>query len=206
MATVYKLTKTTAVNIILSNIGQAPLTSLNTSNPLAQLASGMIDEVSHSLQSEGWVFNTEQDVKFYPDSTTKHIEIPTNVLSLDRTEWSVIEPVIRRRPADTVQKLYDKRNHTFEFEDTQYLKVIYYFDFEDLPEVFKQYIAIRAANLFANRAVGSNEVVKYSEREEAAARAAVMEYETQQGDYNIFNDSSGSRTFQTYLPYNAIKR
>ena len=32
MATVYKLTKTTAVNIILSNIGQAPLTSLNTSN------------------------------------------------------------------------------------------------------------------------------------------------------------------------------
>ena len=82
MATVYKLTKTTAVNIILSNIGQAPLTDLDTSNPLAQLASGMIDEVSHSLQSEGWVFNTEQDVKFYPDPTTKHIEIPTNVLSI----------------------------------------------------------------------------------------------------------------------------
>ena len=45
----------------MSNIGQAPLTSLNTSNPLSSLAEGMINEVSHSLQSEGWVFNTEQD-------------------------------------------------------------------------------------------------------------------------------------------------
>ena len=62
------------------------------------------------------------------------------------------------------------------------------------------------SNTDANRAVGSNEVVKYSEKEEEIARAAVMEYETQQGDYNIFNDSAGGREFQTYLPYNAIKR
>ena len=91
-------------------------------------------------------------------------------------------------------------------EGEQYLKVVWYFEFEDIPEVFKQYITIRAANLFANRAVGYNEVVKYSEKEELAARAAVMEYETQQGDYNIFNDSAGGREFQTYLPYKAISR
>tara|TARA_A100000172_G_scaffold48990_1_gene30667 strand:- start:307 stop:924 length:618 start_codon:yes stop_codon:yes gene_type:complete len=205
MATTYKLTKLAAVNIILSNIGQAPLTSLTTSNPLSSLAEGMINEVSHSLQSEGWVFNTEQDYPFTPD-INKFIEIPSNVLSLDSPEWSSIEPIIRKQAGTSNSKLYDKRDHTYEFETIQYLKVIWYFDFEDLPEVFKQYITIRAANLFANRAVGSNEVVKYSEKEEEIARAAMLEYETQQGDYNIFNDSAGGREFQTYLPYNAIKR
>ena len=205
MATTHKLTKLAAVNIILSNIGQAPLTSLTTSNPLSSLAEGMINEVSHSLQSEGWVFNTEQDYPFTPD-INKFIEIPSNVLSLDSPEWSSIEPIIRKQAGTSNSKLYDKRDHTYEFETIQYLKVIWYFDFEDLPEVFKQYITIRAANLFANRAVGSNEVVKYSEKEEEIARAAMLEYETQQGDYNIFNDSAGGREFQTYLPYNAIKR
>ena len=205
MATTYKLTKLAAVNIILSNIGQAPLTGLDTSNPLSSLAEGMINEVSHSLQSEGWVFNTEQDYPFTPD-INKFIEIPSNVLSLDSPEWSSIEPIIRKQAGTSNSKLYDKRDHTYEFDTIQYLKVIWYFDFEDLPEVFKQYITIRAANLFANRAVGSNEVVKYSEKEEEIARAAMLEYETQQGDYNIFNDSAGGREFQTYLPYNAIKR
>ena len=205
MATTFKLDKLAAVNIILSNIGQAPLTSLNTSNPLSSLAEGMINEVSHSLQSEGWVFNTEQDYPFTPNNS-KFIEIPDNVLSLDKTEWSDIEPVIRKPAGVTNARLYDKRDHTYEFEGEQYLKVVWYFEFEDIPEVFKQYITIRAANLFANRAVGSNEVVKYSEKEELAARAAVMEYETQQGDYNIFNDSAGGREFQPYLPYKAISR
>lgn len=205
MATTFKLTKLSAVNIILSNIGQAPLTSLDTSNPLSSLAVQIIDEVTHALQSEGWIFNTEQDYPFTPD-TNKYIDIPDNILSLDKTEWSDIEPVIRRPPGAANPRLYDKRDHTYEFDDVQYLKVVWYFPFEDLPEVFKQYITIRSANLFANRAVGSNEVVKYSEREEANARAAIMEYETQQGDYNVFNDSAGGREFQTYLPYKTISR
>ena len=108
MATTFKLDKLAAVNIILSNIGQAPLTSLNTSNPLSSLAEGMINEVSHSLQSEGWVFNTEQDYPFTPNNS-KFIEIPDNVLSLDKTEWSDIEPVIRKPAGVTNARLYDKR-------------------------------------------------------------------------------------------------
>lgn len=199
MATTHKLTKLSAVNIILSNIGQSPITSLDSANPLAALAEQILDEVCHAFQSEGWTFNTEQDYPFTPDSN-KHISIPSNVLSLDMLETAPFEPVIRNG------KLYDKRKHTFEFDNTVYLKVVWYFDFVELPEVSKQYIAVRAANLFANRAVGSTDVVKYSEREEILARAAVMEYETQQGDYNIFNDRAGGKEFDSYLPYNAVYR
>ena len=199
MATTHKLTKLSAVNIILSNVGQSPITSLDSANPLSALAEQILDEVSHAFQSEGWAFNTEQDYPFTPDSN-KNISIPSNILSLDMLETAPFETVIRNG------KLYDKRKHTFDFEETVYLKVVWYFDFVELPEVCKQYIAVRAANLFANRAVGSSEVVKYSEREEILARAAVMEYETQQGDYNIFNDRAGGKEFDSYLPYNAVYR
>lgn len=199
MATTHKLTKLSAVNIILSNVGQSPITSLDSANPLSALAEQILDEVSHAFQSEGWTFNTEQDYPFTPDSN-KNISIPSNILSLDMVETAPFETVIRNG------KLYDKRKHTFDFEETVYLKVVWYFDFVELPEVCKQYIAVRAANLFANRAVGSSEVVKYSEREEILARAAVMEYETQQGDYNIFNDRAGGKEFDSYLPYNAVYR
>ena len=199
MATTHKLTKLSAVNIILSNVGQSPITSLDSANPLSALAEQILDEVSHAFQSEGWAFNTEQDYPFTPDSN-KNISIPSNILSLDMLETAPFETVIRNG------KLYDKRKHTFDFEETVYLKVVWYFDFVELPEVCKQYIAVRAANLFANRAVGSVEVVKYSEREEILARAAVMEYETQQGDYNIFNDRAGGKEFDSYLPYNAVYR
>ena len=111
-----------------------------------------------------------------------------------------MEPVIRNG------KLYDKRHHTYEFTEKLYAKVVWYFDFEELPEVFKQYIVVRAANLFAGRAVGSLEVVKYSEREEARALAAVFEYETQQGDYNMLNDRAGGNELQSYIPYNVMNR
>lgn len=199
MATTHKLTKLQAVNIVLSNVGQAPVTSITSTNPMVAIADSIIDEVSHSLQSEGWVFNTEQDYPFTPDNN-KNILIPDNILSLDVAPWADYEPIIRSG------KLYDKRNHTYEFTEKLYAQVVWYFEFEDIPEVFKQYITVRAANLFAGRAVGSTEVVKYSEREEILARTACMEYETKQGDYNMLNDVAGVNEYKSYLPFNTINR
>ena len=75
-------------------------------------------------------------------------------------------------------------------------------EFKD-PKVVKE---IKQDGRTVGRIEMDAEVVKYSEREEANARAAIMEYETQQGDYNVFNDSAGGREFQTYLPYKTISR
>ena len=77
-----KLTKLGAVNIVLSNIGMAPVSTIDNDNPMVSMASNIIDEVSLSLQSEGWVFNTEKGYPFTPDPNN-HIVIPANVLSLD---------------------------------------------------------------------------------------------------------------------------
>ena len=103
-------------------------------------------------------------------------------------------------------KLYDRNDHSFKWDKTQYLTVTWLFDFDDLPEAAKQYITTRASNLFAMRATGSTEVAKYSEREEANARAALMEYECNQGDYSVFSDGSGVNPLRTFRPVSALWR
>ena len=193
-----KLTKLDAVNIVLSNIGMAPVSALSSVNPMVATAENVIDEVSLSVQSEGWVFNTERDYPFAINNDGK-IAVPSDVLALDIDGTSEY---------DLIQRggfLYDKAGHTDVFPNDLELDVIWCFDFVDLPEAVKQYITIRAANLFAGRAVGSQEAVKFSQREEAAARAAVLEYETQQGDYNMLQSESG-RNLRTYLPFDAVYR
>jgi len=186
-----KVTKLGAVNRILSNIGQAPVTGLETGNPMVEMAELILDEVSSAIQSEGWVFNSEYSYPFTPDANGNVI-IPSNVLSIDSNGLKDEFLVIRQG------KLYDKAKHSFVFEGEQMLDVQWLFDFEDLPEAFKEYATIRAANVFAGRSVGSTEAVSFGQREEVIARATAIEYDTQQGDYNIFQNMDGYTTIPTY--------
>ncbi len=187
-----KLTKLSAVNIILSNIGQAPVTKIDNDNPMVVMAANTLEEVSNSVQGEGWTFNTESAYPFTPDPDQK-IALPDNVLQADTDYFSERELVIRGG------YLYDKRAHSFKFDGQVELDVVWLIEFDDMPDAFKQYVTMRAANLFAGRAVGSAEAVKFGEREEAQARAAMMEYETSQGDYNYFG-TRDNRNFRTYRP------
>ena len=189
-----------AVNIILSNIGQVPVTNLNTPNPAVQLAYGILDEVQHAVQQEGWVFNTERGYPFNPEADGC-IRIAPNVLALDVSPYHWNLDVVRRDG-----KLYDKRNHTYQFKSPISADVTWEFEFSDLPPAFQNYCTIRAANLFAARAIGSTEVVKYSEKEEEVARATMLEYECNQGDYTYFSDRDGRTRKVGYRPLQAVYR
>ena len=193
-----KLDKLSAVNIVLSNIGQAPVTQIDNDNPMVAMAVNTLDEVVNSLQAEGWVFNTEMAYPFTPD-TNGHILIPPNVLQLD-SNFLALNNLVQRNG-----KLYNKYEHTYVFEGKQYLDVIWLIDFDDMPDAFKNYAAMRAANLYAGRSVGSAEAVKFGEREEATARAAMLEYETQQGDYSMLGTADNLRN-PTYRPSFALYR
>lgn len=193
-----KLTKLSAVNIVLSNVGQAPVTTVDNDNPMVVMAANVVDEVTNSVQSEGWTFNTEKSYPFTPD-TSRKINIPNNILQIDTSYTSLLDVVLREG------KLYNKRDHTYNFTEQVSADVIWLVEFDDMPEAFKQYVSMRAANLYAGRAVGSAEAVRFGEREEAQARAAMIEYETQQGDYN-FLGTADNRNIPTYRPFNAVQR
>ena len=195
-------TKTTlldSVNVILSNIGQAPVTNLETPNPMVNLAVGMIQEVSRQVQAEGWVFNTEDEYPL-PRDINNEILIADNVLQMDLSRFTRFDVVLRSG------KLYDKTNHTYQFDSDLKAFITWIFPFDEVPEAFKNYITIRAANLFAARVVGSQEVVKYSQQEETIARSAMIEYETQQGDYNMLGARDGRNVVSGYMPIDTIYR
>ena len=193
-----KLTKLAAVNVVLSNVGQAPVTTIDNDNPMVVMAANVLDEVTNSVQSEGWTYNTERAYPFTPD-TSKKINIPKNILQIDSPRTSSLDVVIREG------KLYDKREHTYNFDDKVEATVVWLVEFDDMPEAFKQYVTMRAANLYAGRAVGSSEAVKFGEREEAQARAAMLEYETEQGDYS-FLGTEDNLNIPSYRPFDAVYR
>lgn len=193
-----KTTKLTAVNRILSNIGQSPTTDLTTGNPLIEMAEVVLEEINVAVQSEGWVFNSEYSYPFTPNSDN-NIVVPDNVLSLDSNGRTDSFLVIRNG------KLYDKATHSYTFEGIQKLDVTWLFDFEELPEAAKEYITIRAGNVFAGRSVGSTEAVAFGQREEVMSRATLMEYDTQQGDYSVFNTNDGFTQYNSYNPINTLR-
>jgi hypothetical protein len=181
-------------------VGQSPLNNLDSGNPLAELAEGILDEITRAVQAEGWSFNTEYEYPVTPDALTKEIGVTSNMLSIDTPPRDRIQVVIRGG------KLYDKVNHTSTFTESIKADIVWLVNFDDMPEAFKNYVTTRAANVFAGRTVGSQEAVKFGEREELMARANCIEYESQQGDYTMFSDRSNNFTYNGFRPIDALGR
>ena len=75
-----------ALNQILVSVGQAPVTTLDTTNPDVAIAYDTLQQVSREVQAEGWTFNKEFDYPLKPNAD-KHIFFPTNVLQMDLTDY-----------------------------------------------------------------------------------------------------------------------
>ena len=181
-----KTTELDAVNIMLSNIGESPVNSL-TNNPNADvaMAHNILKEVSREVQSAGWHFNTELEVPLVPDTITKHISITTNTARVD------LEGVNVKTDLDIVirgEKLYDRKNRTYEFTETLKGTVVYLMDYTDLPEVARRFIAIRAARIYNDRLVGAEKHHMVNLRDEQQSWMALREYEMDTADYSIFDN------------------
>ena len=82
------------------------------------------------------------------------IYVPENILRMDVYENSVY------RTTDLVRrngKLYDKMNHTFEFDPLKsiYFDIVWKWEYEELPSVFKRYITLRASGRAATQLVAT---------------------------------------------------
>ena len=62
-----------AVNQILQSCGQAPVTTLDQTNPDVAIAYQTLLEVSREVQAEGWTFNKEGHYKMAAILTTKFL-------------------------------------------------------------------------------------------------------------------------------------
>ena len=197
-------TELSAVNSILGAIRQAPVTSLVYDNPEIAFIYNLLRDANVDTQAEGWHFNTEKHVKYYPDSVTGKIAIANDVLQMDVSEgWT-------RREYDVVRRsgyLYDKLDHTDDFSsiDSIDLDVVKLQNYEDLPIIFRRYITYRASRMAATQLVANPNLVKLIAQQEALSRAALMEYECNQGNHSMFGFPENT-VYQTYQPWRNLRR
>ena len=196
-------TELESINIMLAAIGEAPVNSLTGTLPNdVKIAQSTLTEVNKEVQSEGWSFNTEIDVTLTRDGSD-HINLANNILRVD--------PSIHHHPTiDAIQrgsKLYDRLNNEYEFDDDLVCTVVYYRDFDELPEPARRYMTIKAARIFVDRLVGDEGLRTYTQQDEIRARAILMETDYANADHNLLRgDPSLTSVFDTYNPSSALIR
>ena len=196
-----------AINQILSSCGQAPVTTLDQTNPDVAIAYDTLLQVSREVQSEGWTFNTEYHYEMTRD-TNGEVAIPNNMIQIKLTENSANAEFdcIRRSG-----KLYDRQHHTYDLSDISgdniECDIVWEFDWVDLPEPIQNYVTARASTFVSQRIVGSTDQYSMLQQQEALARALALEYETQQGQFTFFGHPQGQQNYyQSYHPFQVLTR
>lgn len=184
MAIITPTTELEAVNILLQAIGESPTSSL-TGNVGVDVvtAQGTLNEVLKNVQSEGWLFNTEHDYPL-PRDVNGEIHLPANALSVDvdRTRYYAIDAVTRGT------RLYDRKNHTFVFDDDVEAKIIFGLGFTDLPQTARYYVTYRAARRFQDTSLGSSDLHRFNKEDEISARIRFENEQSDDGDLNFLRD------------------
>ena len=179
-------TKLEAVNTMLTSIGEQPIQNMNDLAGLsdASIAEQILDNVSRAIQSRGWIFNTDLDVQM-PVNEKGEITLSPDILRVDTTSR------VRQGDTDIVErgrKLYDRQKQDFKFTAPVKVNQIKLLIFSDLPEPARRYISIRASRIFHDRVVGSGELHRFYQEDEMNAWQALLEYEGDVADYNIFDN------------------
>lgn len=189
----------TAVNTMLSAIGEIPTTQVILdagSSADVVMAKQILDEVNKEVQGQGWHFNTEYDVELTP-AGDKHIVLGTNIarVDLEPANQNGLDVIVKWTSAE--YRLYDKKDKTYEFDNTVKATVVYFYDFIGLPHAAQHYITIKASRVFQDRMVGSQLHHKYYATDEYRALADLKDWEGETADHSIFDN---------YGTYRVIKR
>ena len=179
-----KTSKLDAINSMLIGIGEAPVNTLNSGLQEAEIAAILLDNVSREVQSACWSFNTDLRYKLSTNSA-KEILLPSNTLVVDTTKLK------RDYNTDVIErngKLYDRTKNSFEFDAEVEVDITYLFEFEEIPEVARRYITLRAGRKFQENILGSSEMTQLQFKDEQTAVLNLKDFESQTADYNIFDN------------------
>jgi hypothetical protein len=182
------MTEKQAVNMMLTTIGEVPISNLDDLAGLqdASIARDILTNTSRAVQSKGWTFNLEFNVSRTPKNNGK-IDLATNILRVDSVSK------VRSSTSDIVERdrhLYDRERNTFQFTLGEAVKIdqVIFLAFSALPEAARRYIAVKSARIFHDRVVGSGELHRFFQEDEGQAWSDLLQYESDTGDYTIFDD------------------
>jgi len=191
-----------AVNVLLANIGEAPVATLeDESNAEAGVAERTILELHKEGQTRGWTWNREEGFRFTRDVSTGEIMVPASVCSFttDRFQWGHRFQLRGRR-------VYDKENRTYEFTDITFLEadVILFLSWDEVPEAYNRWVTVRSSRVFSERVLASDVVSQSTAEQEQRAWAELMRVENDQQQPNVLTSGIGLRPFPTFVPGHGV--
>ena len=182
------LTPTTeleAVNVCLANIGESPVSAITGNITVdAALARDLIRQVTREVQTHGFYWNTELNYKLIPN-TADNLALPANVLSVDTTGDDKNKDLVARG-----RILYDRVKHTYTFTEPVYVDIVVALGFEELPEIARRYIAVRAARIYQERVMGNSSISNFNTSDEDMARAALLAENMEIEDNNMMTGNA----------------
>lgn len=181
------MTELEAINYMITVAGLQPVSTLEVEGiPELTIAKATLTAVSREVQSEGWNFNSEYSYTLTPEAENNYILVPLNAISIDPSD-DYYNYVVRGG------KLYDKMNQQYTFDSTVDVDVIWYFDFDELPQVARDYIMIRATRVFQSKILADPTIYQFNMVDENQARARLLAADVDSGDYNMLTSSSDTR-------------
>jgi hypothetical protein len=215
--TIIATTETEALNTMLAVIGESPVSDIDTATAAdAVMAVAILKETIREILSEGWAFNMEWGYELEAtttqdwtgtDETTATLgvfEVPSNLLAFHMSQNSdqqgnkYTDAVARvGRDYDQTKVIFYDRATNRDGWDTGdrtylYIDCIWSMNWFGLPQSIRHYITIVAARRLAARAVASETLVRFTERDELTARRLAKRDQGLEDNYNMLDNAGVS--------------
>ena len=181
-------TKLEAINIILASIGADPVNTIDAEADVdVANALRILDYTSRNIQRKGWDYN-KCEIELKPDLNTKKIKINPTIISFRATDGG--------QYSTRSGFLFDMVNQTNEFEKPVTAEITVFLDFEDLPDAFKNYIAIKAALDYQMQYMADASVSQDLQQQFMEAQSDIVDYDMHMGSYNMLQLTNIASTLQ----------
>lgn len=223
------VTETEAVNVMLSAIGEQPITDISTSTQAdVAMAVNILKEATREVLSEGYRFNKEFALRLNPSGTLLWTDpdgstIPLNIFTppADLLSFEVSPTVQQQAPnldltlrqsktytvmSNKVMVFYDRISNRDGLRAALWpfiqVDVVSFMDFLNLPQEARRFITIRAARVFVQHVVGSDSLAQFSEKDELFALRTLKRAHGSKYDANMMDNGSVSRVLG--MPYRRL--
>lgn len=181
------LSKLDAVNLMLASIGQAPVNSLDVAGIRdVSIAALALDNTTREVLSRGWSFNRDYEYELTPN-VSGQILVPSGALEVDPSD--PLDDYVVRSNSGTLM-LWDRKLKTYVISKTVKCNIVWGYEFEELPQAARGYIATRAARIFQSQVLGSDILFRFTAQHEEESLFLLMRTEGRTKDRNWFNSGA----------------
>lgn len=190
----YNFTETDAVNKLLGAIGERGISDIATTDfDEALEAQKVLHSVCFEVLGDNYLFN-KRILKLTPNSSTKEITVPGNVIRINNTDWPYFVAIHGT-------KLFDTQAQSYEFDKAVTVSATVGMQWDELPYSAKNYIATRASRIFMETWIGSEVKSKELKEKELITLAALQQENiSQNGNFNV-NDRNSKMSIALGMSY-----